>query len=69
MVRSVTKWHDLSTSGEVSKTTLQKLRKKSKKLNNTVIIHLDTFQSHPYRYTKVKLDEVDVENIDILVGL
>ena len=33
------------------------------------IIHLDTFQSYPYGYTRAKFDDLDNEYIHILVGL
>ena len=33
------------------------------------IVDPDTFQSYPYGYTRAQFDDMDVENIDILVGL
>ena len=33
------------------------------------VIDPDTFQSYPYEYTQAELEDVDIENIVILVGL
>ena len=33
------------------------------------MVNPDTFESYPYEYTRVEFEDVDMENIDILMGL
>ena len=43
--------------------------KRYKVVFNNRVVDPDSFQSYPYGYTQAELEDVDMENIDILVGL